>query len=129
MLTLKEFIKETLREITEATIEFADDNQATGANPNPAIRDGASVAQHGLVVGIFDHDKNRHYLIMPVEFDVAVSVEDKDTKGAGGGLKVVSFLKAEGHLEQESISSSVSRIKFKIPLQLPDTGANPPPLS
>lgn len=127
MISLKDFIQETLTQISEATIEFAANKGDTGANPNPPLTHGENAASHGLLAGEFNDGKNRYDTIMPVEFDVAVSAEESESKEGKGGVRVMSFIKADGSIAKETVASSVSRVKFHIPLRLPDTGAQGKP--
>lgn len=49
-----------------------------------------------------------------VEFDIAVSAEETDTKNGKAGIKVLQFAEAGGSLSKENKNSTVSRIKFGI---------------
>ncbi len=49
-----------------------------------------------------------------VEFDIAVSVEETDSKSGKAGIKVLQFAEAGGDLSKENKNSTVSRIKFGI---------------
>lgn len=49
-----------------------------------------------------------------VEFDIAVTVEDTDTRTGKAGIKVVPFIEGKGDLSKESKNSTVSRIKFGV---------------
>lgn len=52
-----------------------------------------------------------------IEFDIAVAVESTNSKGVGGGIKVLELIKAEGKTNSESKNSTVSRIKFGIEIE------------
>ena len=56
--------------------------------------------------------------VFMVEFDVAVSASDKTSVSAGGGIRVLEFLSAEGKRDTEKEASTVSRIKFRVPVRL-----------
>jgi hypothetical protein len=122
MLTLKEFIKETLTEITDGLMEFAESKSETGANPNPSYFGKIPDPSYGFLIGAQNKEKGRYDMIMPVDFDVAVSAEDSSSKSGGGSIRVVSFLAGEGKIESETSVGSVSRVKFRVPFRLPDTG-------
>ena len=49
-----------------------------------------------------------------VEFDVAVSVEESDTKSGKAGIHVLQFADAGGKISKESKNSTVSRVKFGV---------------
>jgi len=53
-----------------------------------------------------------------IEFDIAVSAEEKNSKSGGAGIKVLQFLEAGGKLDNETKNSTVSRIKFGINVNL-----------
>lgn len=56
--------------------------------------------------------------VFMVEFDVAVSASDKNSGSVGGGIRVLEFFSAEGKQSTEKEASTVSRIKFKVPVRL-----------
>jgi hypothetical protein len=58
-------------------------------------------------------------LVNLVEFDIAVTVNEKDTDGANAGIKIVG-LSIGGGLQKESLNQTVSRIKFSVPLTFPE---------
>lgn len=47
-----------------------------------------------------------------VEFDVAVTVENKDAAAGKAGVRVLNFAEAGGDIRSETTNSTVSRIKF-----------------
>lgn len=49
-----------------------------------------------------------------IEFDVAVSAEEKTTTEGKAGVKVLSFIEAGGNLGSEVKNSTVSRITFGV---------------
>jgi hypothetical protein len=49
-----------------------------------------------------------------IEFDVAVSAEEKTTTEGKAGVRVLSFMEAGGNLGVESKNSTVSRITFGV---------------
>jgi len=49
-----------------------------------------------------------------VEFDIAVSVEETDTKTGKAGIKVLQFAEGGGSLSKENKNSTVSRVRFGI---------------
>ena len=51
-----------------------------------------------------------------VEFDVAVTVSETSEKGVGGGITVLSIAAAKGDLKRSLENSSVSRVKFSVPI-------------
>ena len=109
-MNLKEFVKQTLVEISGAVGEANEELKGTGAAVNPIKiypRTGRPADQRRIL-----HE---------VEFDVAVLAEEgKETKG-GLGIMVASVgLGTQG--KSQSSASTHSRIKFTIPLLLPNPG-------
>ena len=88
-MELKEFIKNTLKDIAEAVEE---------------IRTESSRDMH------LDNLKDQR----TVEFDVAVTAEDVTSATGKAGIKVFSVLEGGGEAAKEIKNSSVSRIKFGV---------------
>jgi hypothetical protein len=53
-----------------------------------------------------------------VEFDIAVTVTSSDKVGGEGGIQVMGIFKAGGEASKAAEKSSVSRIKFTVPMRL-----------
>ena len=71
------------------------------------------------VEGVFFTDtKTGLQPVFMVEFDVAVTATDKKATDAGGGIRVLEFIRADAKRSSESQGSTVSRIQFKIPVRL-----------
>jgi hypothetical protein len=51
-----------------------------------------------------------------IEFDVAVTSSESTEKGAAGGIKVLSVASANGEAKRSIDNSSVSRLKFSVPI-------------
>lgn len=100
-MDIKEFVSETIRQI----IEGVKDAQEF------ASKKGAVVAPH--------HDYQK-----TVEYDVAVTAVEGKEAGAKAGISVWS-IGAGGNMKTESTNTTVSRIKFSIPIELPK-GSQPP---
>ena len=88
-MELKEFIKNVLKDITEAVEESRGDS----------MRD-----MH--LDGLKDQ--------RTVEFDVAVTAEDVTSATGKAGIKVFSLIEGGGEAVKEVKNSSVSRIKFGV---------------
>lgn len=109
-MNLKEFISETLTEIqagVQDAIQKTKETQTNGAI-NPVW--GGS------------EDISSEY-IQSVKFDIAVTISDKVTGGAEGGIKVVG-MKVGANKEESSETSHISRIQFSIPIIPPVTSVN-----
>ena len=51
-----------------------------------------------------------------VTFDVAVAATEKSAVGGGGSIQVMSLFSAKGEKTQAAESSSVSRVRFEVPI-------------
>ncbi|MBT3393540.1 MAG: hypothetical protein HN411_00305 [Waddliaceae bacterium] len=49
-----------------------------------------------------------------VEFDIAVSSEETDSKNGKAGIKVLQFAEGGGSLSKENKNSTISRVKFGV---------------
>ncbi|MDK3073376.1 hypothetical protein QO034_09665 [Sedimentitalea sp. JM2-8] len=117
-MDLKDFIKETIGGIIEATSELRDAYEEQGVIINPPTSyglEGTSKFEEGSP----DHTVRR---IHEVEFDVAVTAT-KETKGGGkAGLRIMSF-DAGLNGSHARKGEEISRVKFAIPITLPASNA------
>jgi transcriptional regulator CtsR len=91
-MELKEFVSETIKQMSEGIIE-ANKNIVTGSTDRSGIQ--------------------LNYLI-PIKFDIAVTAVD-ESKGTGGAkLNVASMFTAAGELEKHNINTQYSRIQFEL---------------
>jgi hypothetical protein len=51
-----------------------------------------------------------------VDFDVAVTASETTSKGISGGIKVLPVLSGKGEVKRDIETSSVSRIRFSVPI-------------
>ncbi|RKE03453.1 MULTISPECIES: hypothetical protein [Marinifilum] len=100
-MELKDFIKNSLVEIVNGVREAQEATKELGATVSPEINRRATTVS----------SEN----IRTVEFNVAVTTTDEAK--AGAGIKVASILKVGGDVKE--INSSVSTIRFEIPIVLP----------
>ena len=108
-MDLKEFISETLVQITEGVKDAQDKIKETGCLINPqGVHRGDNVE--------LNYEGYRH--IQKVKMSVGVKViEDSETKG---GLGVVSAIFTAGVSHKDGETNTVSnRIEFDIPISLP----------
>lgn len=137
MITLKEFIVATLTDISEALLDFEEKEAQRGRKitPFPILTSDPSKdnAIEGFLIGrVFDRNvdgslaekpdgKTRYepYVVMPVEFDVAVTANTEDQVSGGVGLRVVEVFKAGVDAKETVSNTSVSRVSFRVPVQLP----------
>jgi hypothetical protein len=113
-MELKDFIKEAITAIAQATIELQRELGPEGILVNPPTngRD-----ENTFVEG---DDRYHHRPVRDVEFDVALTVEKSGGGSAGVKAKVAIFEASVGG-ELSGSSQQVSRLKFTMPLALKAT--------
>jgi hypothetical protein len=107
-MELQEFVAESLTAIIEgvaAAIRDADAKKLIG-KVNPAFASGSE-------------PPNWESYVQKVEFDVAVTATERSGVSGKGAIKVYSFAELGGDRSSSAENSTVSRIKFTIPLSLP----------
>ena len=109
-MDIKEFTKETITQIVSAVCEANELIAGAGASiPTERIYGSQVVTDN----------ENRQRNIVNVEFDVAVSAVESAKVGGGAGIKVATFNVGLGANSQNE-NSTVSRVKFTLPLVLPE---------
>lgn len=88
------------------------------------------VAGEGVWCTLVKDKNNPHTrLAMRIDFDLAVTVTQNDNLKVGGGISIASLVNAGTTCENSSQSESVSRIRYTIPLELPELNNNTPTIS
>jgi hypothetical protein len=119
MITLKDFVRETLSQIVEGVNEFTEQKAEVGATTYPRMTSmiaEADMEKVGVIFAGFGPDKGANY-VTKIDFDIAISATDTETAAAGGGIRVLSLLRADGSLETQTANAAVSRVRFTLPLQ------------
>lgn len=99
-MDLTEFVKETLTQIVAGVTQAQSGIEEQG----------------GAVAPVFQQGKEQG--LTQVDFDVAVVVSSTDT--TGGKLQVAFWgLKAGGGASSQASEQTTSRVRFKVPVQLP----------
>jgi hypothetical protein len=112
-MDLEEFVASTLTQISAGIAKAQEQAAASGAWINPAGKLSSSEERSAIEV-----DVNAYAYLETVEFDVAVTIGKDESAGAGGGIKVLGLqLGAGADVKYEN--SSVSRVKFSIPVSWP----------
>lgn len=104
MTTLQEFVSETLVQITSGVAEARKQQEGVGVYtqiPDDHTRSLVTVTGRAAFM---------------VEFDVAVTATDKSQAGGKAGISVVQVFNAGGERTQTTEHSSVSRVKFAVPI-------------
>ena len=117
-MEIKDFIKESITQIAEGITEANKEIQNNGAfivSSNLKDANGFPVVRE-----IYSDDRNnKRHIVREIEFDVTISVSDSTQTGGKGSLQVVSFLRADGGIENNISSNAMHRIKFSLPLAMP----------
>lgn len=114
-MNLKEFVSETLVQLIEGVQDAQSRTSTTGqkASVNPRINANSEMAKHGIFIA-------SGLVAQMVHFDVALTATEGT--GAKGGIGVVGGMFTLGTTRQsQEESSSVSRVKFSVPVTLPES--------
>ena len=116
-MQLRDFIAESLKQIIDGINEAKIHAEANGARVNPVLQ------WPGRDSG-FRTEGNSGAPVEPIEFDVAVTVtEGTQTKGGIGVFTGIVGMGSQG--QSDSMNSSISRIKFMVPVVLPSSAIPP----
>ena len=115
-MDIKDFIKEAIGAIAEATIELQTEYEETGTIINPPV----SVKERDLYeeggVG------STYRRVEVIEFDIAVTASGETAGGGKAGLRILSVeAGVDGKHSQQS--EEASRVKFSVPVSLSPSGA------
>jgi len=114
-MDLKTFISNSLISIIEGV---KDAQGKHGDLVNPSQSGGAhSAREHKLMTSV------NGQLIRDVQFDVAVTVTSEGTGHAEGSIEFLKVVKIGGGGGIKDTDQSVSRLKFVVPISLPEPGA------
>ena len=72
----------------------------------------------GVLFSVIKGPETRHFI--KVEFDLAVTVSQEQNTIGGGGLSIASLAKVGISDENKEGKEEISRIKFMIPMALPE---------
>ena len=113
-MELKDFIREALSQIVQGVKEAQDAATTTGGEVSPRFSNRQQSTQQELK--LLKSEKGG--IIQNVEFDVAVTASEGTGTRGGIGVFVGAFaLGSQG--QSQSQNSSLSRIKFIVPVTLP----------
>lgn len=117
-MDLKEFIKQSVIQVTEAIMESNEELNDKGAIVNPGkiqVNSDSSQA-YGRESSKIVHQSR---IVQKLDFDVAVVVQDEQKAGAAAKISVMSLkLGADGGVNYTN--KSESRIKFAVPIIFPE---------
>jgi hypothetical protein len=111
-MDLKTFVAESLKQIAEGIKDAQDADTGAWIAPGVIFDKGALRA----------HDNSSETVAQFVSFDVAVMATESDSMKGGIAIKVLELVSAGTKAASETQNSSVSRIKFEIPIVWPRGG-------
>lgn len=76
------------------------------------------IVGEGVLFSVIKDSKTRHFI--KVEFDLAVTVSQEHGTSGGGGLSIASLASVGIKGEDKEDKEEISRIKFMIPMALPE---------
>lgn len=116
-MELQDFIKNTIVQIARGIESAAVELKNSKALVNPRNVNTAGVKAE-YIYGYLDTKKQFWKVVQKIDFDVAVTAEKtKESKG-GMGISVGSInVGTQGR--SENVGSTVSRIRFSVPMVLP----------
>ena len=111
-MELKEFIKQTLTQITNGITESQEDLKDSGAIIVPKL---TFKNQNSFFVS---EAYNSSQQVNEIKFKVGITIEDN--KGEKGGIGVLTgFFTAGGQVSNDESTQSISSIEFTIPVVFP----------
>lgn len=111
-MQLDDFVSETLKQIIKGVVEAQEFGNGKNAKVNPD-----SARFHSPTAAVQTMCQETGVPLQHVAFDVAVTVsEEKNEEGKGKSVGSISVSPAGTNSTQ---NSSVSRIKFEVPVLLP----------
>ena len=116
--SLKDFVRDALTDVVGGLLEA----QAAVAGASGDAVHSALIAPNWRNVADPTHSAG-HVVhtgqpVEVVEFDIAVTTGDTTRAGGGGGIQVVG-VRIGAEADRTAEQSSVSRVKFRVPLALP----------
>jgi hypothetical protein len=119
-LNLQEFISQALIQIASGVRDADEELRSSSAVVNPRHVAGAGADKSNVYGYIADTGKKYLRAVHTVEFDIAVTaVDGKETKGGIGIVVGAIGLGSQGRSEERN--TSISRIKFKVPIAFPNS--------
>gem|GEM_PF-691528 len=117
MTTLKDFVKDTLSQISEGVTAFEESSDAR-SRVEAGIK-GNLAGDAAAAAGLLYLGAGKGFATV-VKFDVAVTTEESEAARGSAGIKVIPF-NIGGGLDASTANTSVSRVQFNLPLSLSDS--------
>lgn len=114
-MDISEFIKETIREVSNGVYQASIDCSQLGIIVNPTI----TVGENGeYFIPRKPSSAAMQRRVQKIDFDIAVEVAESEEASGEGGLSVRVFT-AKGNLSTKTTNSTVNRVSFSVPICLP----------
>lgn len=112
-MELKEFVRESLKQIVEGVSEAQEPVRRLGGYVNPtALPKGTSESHFGQFLPSGQH-------VFLVEFEVALSVNEQTGTHAEAKLQVASFISLGAGGKSGDTQQTTHHLKFKVPVAFP----------
>lgn len=107
-MDLKDFVSESLKQIIDGVVDAQDHAFNAGA----AVAPQRVINMEAIRLGIDDR------MEQSIEFDVAVTAQESQEKQGKAGISIPYF-NAGGKISAGQENSTISRIKFSVPVLFP----------
>ncbi len=119
-MELKDFVKETLLQITQGIKEAQEATEEYSRGLNPSSYNSGENYNHATI-------KNKKYPIQDVEFEVALTASTEEGNKSGIGVAFGAFA-IGGNKNSGEKNVSVTNIKFTIPAVFPTVDSENKPV-
>lgn len=109
-MQLKDFLKDTLVQISQGIEEAHQDLKESGTLISPTYQRNGAYEQM-----VHTPDRSNYPTIQFIDFDVAVSASEEKGNTGGVGVSIAS-IQIGTKRTQEDVTSTVSRVKFQVPV-------------
>lgn len=112
-MELKDFIKETLLQISEGVISAQEELKNSGCLINPLI---SSIVNGTTLIN--EGKQNERRQVQNIKMSIAISITENKGEKSGIGI-VASVIKAGLSKDESEQNHTINRIDFEIPISLP----------
>ena len=114
-MDISEFIKETIKEVSDGVFQASIHCSQSGVIVNPTI----TVGENGeYYIPVKPSSVAMQRRVQKIDFDIAVEVIESEETGGEGGVSLHVFT-VKGNLTNKMINSTINRVSFSIPICLP----------
>lgn len=114
-MDISEFIKETIREVSNGVYQASIDCSQLGIIVNPTI----TVGENGeYIIPRKPSSVAMQRRVQKIDFDIAVEVTETTEKSGQAGV-AIHVVSGKGNYSKGQTNSTTSRISFSVPICLP----------